>query len=80
MVNIEEDRNLTGYPHIDKPWMQYYEKNIEFNGYNKKIMDYLCEKTSSFDDYTALNYYGKKISFGDFKEKNVEDAKFVSIL
>ena len=80
MVSIEEDHNLTGYPHIDKPWMQYYEKNIEFNGYNKKIMDYLCEKTSSFDDYTALNYYGKKISFGDFKEKTVEAAKVVSSL
>lgn len=35
------EKKLTGYPHIDKPWMKYYDgKNIFVDKPNTNITDY----------------------------------------
>ena len=67
-------KKLTGYPSIDKPWLKYYSKEA----LNAKlpactIYDYLYESNKDYRARTALNYFGRKISYGELFE-NIEKA------
>lgn len=57
-------QNLTGYPSIDKPWLQYYSTDI----INSKlpecgIYEYVYNCNQDNLSRTAINYYGAKISY-----------------
>lgn len=67
---------LTGYPEIDKPWLQYYDKfpeDIEIP--NESLYDFVLNNNSnSLDDY-VLNYFHHNITYRELFE-NVD--KYVS--
>ncbi len=66
-----EERKLTVYPSIDKPWLKYYTK-IGFTHIPSAEMSmyaFLWENNKSNLEYTALNYFGRKITFRVLFEK-----------
>lgn len=60
------EKMKTGYPHIDRPWMKFYEfskvysKDPEVN-----LTTYLKEKNKGKGNRIAETYYGKKISYDE---------------
>lgn len=60
---------LTGYPHIDKPWLQYYD------GENKRRTVYqeVYENNKFFPKDISLEFFGSKISYSEFF-KNINEA------
>ena len=59
-----ENKNLTGYPSIDKPWLKYYdEKAINSPLPKCSMYEYLYQCNKDYLDNTALNYFGKKITY-----------------
>ncbi len=61
---MEEEKKLTGYPSIDKPWEKYYseeEKNVTIP--EGSMFDFLYERNCQYPKEIALEYYGNKISY-----------------
>lgn len=58
------EQKLTGYPSVDKPWLKYYSKAV-ITGELPRCGAYelLFEKNKDHLGDTALNYYGRKISY-----------------
>lgn len=73
---LDKDKTITGYATIDKPWQKYYTKEAltaiipEMTAYQ-----YMVSKNQDNLKTTAINYFGKKISFKEFIEKIDETAK-----
>lgn len=64
----------TGYPHIDKPWMQFYdEKKTNEKEPNVNLTKYLKDKTKGNNSLIESEYYGKKKTYKDFWN-NVDNA------
>lgn len=71
------EKKLTGYPHIDKPWMKYYDENaLEKSIPEKNIYEYMKDQTKANSDMTAISYYGNKISYENLYTK-IDDASRV---
>lgn len=59
-----KENKITGYPHIDKPWMKYYDQNFINQPLPKmNIYDYMREMTIERKQATAINYFGNEISY-----------------
>lgn len=73
---LDRDKTITGYASIDKPWQKYYTKEAltaiipEMTAYQ-----YMVSKNQDNLKTTAINYFGKKISFKEFIEKIDETAR-----
>ena len=60
---------LTGYPSIDKPWSKYYsEETPELPSPDMSMYDFLRENNKGNLNSTALNYFGRKISYQELFE------------
>ncbi len=65
-----EDKKLTGYPSVDKPWLKYYDKEFIAKPVPKmNIYSYLRAKTAAYQDRTAISYFGaglyrRQLGFG----------------
>lgn len=73
------EKNLTGYPHIDKPWMQYYvaeKKHIERA--KRTVYQEVYENNKSFPNDRALEFFGAKINYNDFLKNINKTAKAFS--
>lgn len=58
---------LTGYPSIDKPWLKYYSKEAMNAPLPEgSIYDYMTHGKREHPERIALDYYGRKISYGEF--------------
>ena len=69
-----QEQKLTGYPSIDKPWLKYYSKKaINAPLPECTIYEYLWENNKDHLDDIALNYFDRKISYGELFE-NIEKA------
>ena len=68
------DKQLTGYPSIDKPWLKYYSEDLTDVPLPKQTL-YECVYAANKDypDDYAFNYFGKRITYGTFF-KNVDNA------
>ena len=60
---------LTGYPSIDKPWLKYYSEEAT----NAKlpectIFEYMYENNKNYPKDIAINYMGRKITYGELFE------------
>ena len=69
------NKNLTGYPSIDKPWLKYYSEkalSIELSKSTAYENIYEMHKDNLHD--IALIYFGRKITFDELF-KNVEKTK-----
>lgn len=58
-----EEKKLTGYPSIDKPWQRYYsEEAIHAPLPEGAMYDYMTACNVGRLDEPALNYFGRKIT------------------
>lgn len=74
--NIEKEK--TGYPHLDKPWMKYYNKNLTLLEQPKKtIYQNVRDNVQPYLDKTAITYNGEEINYDDFL-RNIE--RFAMVL
>lgn len=61
---MEEEKKLTGYPSIDKPWLKYYSKEaIEAPLPEMTMYQYIWENNKDYLDDVALRYYGTHITY-----------------
>ena len=74
-----KEKELTGYPSIDKPWLDYYKniKQIEFPKMTKN--DYIRSKRIK-PNLVALEYFGKKVSYGELDKIIIDYAKKLETL
>ena len=71
-----EEKKLTGYPSIDKPWLKYYsEEAINAPLPNCRIFDYLYTQNKGHDTEVALSYFGKDTTYGELFAKIDDTAK-----
>ena len=88
---MTEEKKLTGYPSIDKPWEKYY-KDIEKRDLFLGTTPYqgLLKNNSDYPHEIAIEYFGARISFSSLirriddtakalKEYHVERGDFVTI-
>lgn len=69
-----EEKKLTGYPSIDKPWLKYYSKAaINTQMPECTMYEYLWQSNKDHLGNTALRYFDRKISFGEMFN-NIEKA------
>ena len=74
MENNWNEKGLTGYPSIDKPWLKYYsEEAINAPLPKCTIYEYLWENNKDHLDDIALDYFGKKITYNELFE-NIDRA------
>ncbi|MBP3855113.1 MAG: acyl--CoA ligase [Ruminiclostridium sp.] len=58
------EKELTGYPSIDKPWLKYYsEEAINAPLPDCSMYEYLYYCNKDYLGNTALNYFGRKITY-----------------
>ena len=73
---MNEDKNHTGYPSIDKPWLKYYtSEQIEAALPKCKIYDYIWSQNKDYQDKIALNYFDRRISYGQLFDGITKAAK-----
>ena len=76
-----QEQKLTGYPSIDKPWLKYYsEEAINAPLPECTIYEYLWENNKDHFDDIALNYFDRKITYGELFENIEKAAKAFSAL
>lgn len=67
---MTEEKKLTGYPSIDKPWLKYYsEEAINSPLPTDTIYTHIKKCCEGRSQKTAINYYGKNISYRVLFEK-----------
>lgn len=67
---------MTGFPSLDKPWLKYYtSEQINVNLPKTSVYKYLYNQNRKFLGRSALNYYGRKVSFFELFNKIEETAK-----
>lgn len=71
----------TGYPHIDKPWMKYYDEKIaNIEDPKTNITEYLKMKTKGNDSLLAHSYYGKNMTLDELFNKASTASKVLTSL
>lgn len=59
-----EEKKLTGYPSIDKPWLKHYsEEAIHASIPECTIYEYIWNRNKECLDKPALNYFDKRITY-----------------
>ena len=76
ILNVSEeqtkyfDNGLTGYPSVDKIWLNYYSDGAEEQAnnipVNKTVWDVIEEKLLEYYDIPALEYFGRTFSKQEF--------------
>lgn len=80
MENNWNEKGLTGYPSIDKPWLKYYsEEAINAPLPQCTVYEYMYQQNKDNLNQTALEYFGIKISFNKLFEKVELCAKALKI-
>lgn len=89
---ITGDKNITGYPGIDKPWLKYYSEDaVSADIPNQTLYEMVFENHSNHLSDIALNYFGKRITYGSLFEtidkmasalvnSGVERGDYISIM
>lgn len=61
---MPEKKKLTGYPSVDKPWLKYYSEDaIDIQLPECTAFELLWNNNKEHLKDTALNYYGRKITY-----------------
>ncbi len=62
-----EEKKLTGYPSIDKPWLKYYSQEAISSVVPECTMyEYVRSNNQNYPDDIALIYFGRRISYKRF--------------
>jgi long-chain acyl-CoA synthetase len=71
----------SGYPHIDKPWMKYYDKEILHSIYPKtNLADYIKQKNKDNLNGVSTTYYGATTTYQELFEKIDNFSKMLACL
>lgn len=63
---MKTEKELTGYPSIDKPWIKYYsDEAINASLPEGSIYEYLWKSNKDYLDDIAIDFIGKKICYGE---------------
>lgn len=63
---MSTERQITGYPSIDKPWAQFYNDVEKENMFlNTTPYQGLVKSNLDYPDEIAVEYFGAKITFGE---------------
>ena len=66
---MTEEKKLTGYPSIDRPWLKYCPKVApKGTDPNTSMVDFLWECNRNGLQNVALNYFERKITYGELFE------------
>ena len=61
-----EEKKLTGYPSIDKPWLKYYsEEAINAPLPECSMYEYMRSSNMEHDSEPALEFFGRLITYGE---------------
>ena len=72
---------LTGYPSIDKPWLKYYSQEAIYAPTpEKSIYEYMWENNKDYPEDIAINYLGRKITYGELFNSIEKTAKAFAAL
>ena len=76
---MSTERQMTGYPSIDKPWAQFY-KDVEKENMFLNTTPYqgLVKSNSDYPDEIAVEYFGAKITFGELIKNTDLVAKLLA--
>ncbi len=70
VLDKEKSKELTGYPHIDKPWQQFYtEEAINAEVPPMTIYEWIFKNNAHRMNEVAISYFGKTITYNQLKEK-----------
>lgn len=73
---MTEEKKLTGFPSIDKPWLKYYtEEAINAPLPECTVYEYMYENNKDYPDDIALLYYNRKITYGELFENIDKTAR-----
>ena len=62
----QTEKQLTGYPSIDKPWLKFYSKEIIDTPLpNGTLYEVVYNLNKDNLEKTAIEYYGTSISYGE---------------
>ena len=62
---MSEEKKMTGYPSIDKPWLKYYPEGAQNRPMPKTTLyRYIYEANKDHKTDYAFNYFGKRITYG----------------
>lgn len=70
---MKKEKELTGYPHIDKPWMKYREGELIAEEPNTNMVEVLKQRNKWRGNKIAYEYYGRKVTYDEFF-RNVDIA------
>lgn len=69
---MTEEKKMTGYPSIDKPWMKWYSDETKMAEMpNVSMYQYVFDKNKDYLENIALEYFGKKITYKELF-KNID--------
>lgn len=69
-----ENKKLTGYPSIDKPWLKYYsEEAINTPLPECSVYEYMAQNNRREPNRIALDYFDRKITYGELLD-NIDRA------
>ena len=61
---MPEEKKLTGYPSMDKPWLKYYsEEAISSSLLQGTLYENIQKNNCDYPDQIALIYFGRKITY-----------------
>lgn len=60
-----EEKTMTGYPSIDKPWLKYYGRELDKEPFNGNLYEHVYSKNKDYLENKALQFYGRNISYCD---------------
>jgi long-chain acyl-CoA synthetase len=64
LTDKQTNREITGFPSIDKPWRKYYsDEEINMNVPEGTMYDYIFERNKDYLHEIALEYYGRKMEY-----------------
>lgn len=76
-----EEKTLTGYPSIDKPWLKFYtEEQINTDLPECTVYELLWNNNKDHLGEIALNYYGHRFTYGQLFDRIERAAKAFSAL
>ena len=62
---MAEEKKMTGYPSIDKPWLKYYSNDtLENPLQGKTVFTNIYNINASHVEDIAIKYFGRKITYG----------------
>ena len=73
---MSQEKELTGFPSIDKPWLKYYSKEAIIASLPEcSIYEYLWKNNKEYPFDIAINYYGRKITYRELFDSIDATAK-----